>query len=306
MLSDSRKLTKEEFSDFLQQNGRPLVKKHIDFRRDTISFQGYDRKSNSEEGAYSILHFHRGRRNRLYINYKQAKNYLDHLKQMSIDLTYNDVITVIKRYQAVLRRPRKRGMRGHRNFMGKVEDEIRGKLAEQGAANFCKKLCGILFEPFYDLLPSGQRRDEGDFTDFKIASSNEKIQLPNELVIAVKSTNGYFSIAVPENEWNWPGGIYMCVRPHFNPAFLLKLINKAVGLEDFSVQGKIGWLEVDGWISKEEMEQKAYIGSRLPGKYHSAKENWDKKNYIMHPKQLHNTKEEFLQLMKKYLDLAQS
>jgi len=304
MLSNSGKLTILEFTDFLAQNGRPLVKKHVNFRRDTISFKGYPRRSGSDGGPYRILKFQRGERNRLYITHAEARQYLEHLKQMSIDLTYNDVVTVITEYQAVLQRPRKRGMRGHRNFMGKVEDEIRGKLAEQGLANYCKELCGICFEPFYELLPPGQRRDEGDFIDFETKSSSKKVTIPDELKIAVKSTNGYFSIAVPENEWGWPGGIYISVRPHLNPRFLLKLINKAVGLDDFSPQGKIGWLEIDGWVTKEEMVQNAYIGTRLPGKYHGSPADWRLRNYIMHPLQMHRTREEFLQLMNKYASLT--
>ena len=58
----------------------------------------------------------------------------------------------------------------------------------------------------YDLLALGQRRDEGDFTDFKTEFSSKKVIIPDELKIAVKSTNGYFSIAVPENEGGWPCG----------------------------------------------------------------------------------------------------
>jgi hypothetical protein len=77
-----------------------------------------------------------------------------------------------------------------------------------------------------------------------------------------------------------------------------------VGLEDFETQGVIGWLEIDGWITKEEMEQKAYIGTRLPGKYHASPRDWRLRNYIMHPLQVHRTRKEFLQLMNKYLSLV--
>ena len=240
MLSDSKKLTMQEFSEFLVKNGRPLAKKHIDFRRYTVSFEGYDCINATNNRKYRILDFQRGTKNRLYIPLMEARKYLEHLKDMSIDLTYSDVVDVITKYQDVLQRPRKRGMRGQRNFMGKVEDEIRGKLAEQGLANYYKKLCNIYFEPFYDLLPPGQKRDEGDFIDFRTKTDNKKIMIPDELKIAVKSTNGYFPIAVPENEWTWPGGVYISVRPHLNPCFLLTIMNKAVGLEDFSLQKEIG------------------------------------------------------------------
>ena len=45
-------------------------------------------------------------------------------------LTLEDVREVVEKYDAVLHRGRKYGMRGNRNFTGKVEDEIRGTLAE--------------------------------------------------------------------------------------------------------------------------------------------------------------------------------
>jgi DNA (cytosine-5)-methyltransferase 1 len=291
-----------EFSEFLAKNGRPLAKKHIDFRRDTISFDGYKRRDGKTGERYKVLNFSRVG-NSLQIPCEKAKEYLDYLKEMSIDLTYDDVVTVVTEYQDVLQRPRKMAMRGQRNFMGKVEDEIRGKLAEEGCATFCRNMSGIHFEPFYALLPPQQKRDEGDFTYFKTAKG-ERVNLPRGMEIAVKSTNGYFSIAVPESEWDWPGGVYISVRPHLNSNFLLRLINKAVGLEDFPFDSKIGWLEVDGWICKEEMEQRAYIGTRLPGKYHASDSDFRLRNYIMHPSQLHRTRQEFKQLMDRYLNLA--
>jgi len=302
MLSSARMLTIDEFSEFLAKNGRPLADKHVSFRRDTISFDGYKRRDGKTGEHYRVLNFRRVGRS-LQISFDEAKQYLAYLKEMSINLTYNNVVTVITKYQEVLQRPRKRGMRGQRNFMGKVEDEIRGKLAEEGCANFCRELSGIYFEPFYELLPPQQKRDEGDFTYFKTAGGKE-VKLPKGLEIAVKSTNGYFSIAVPESEWDWPGGVYISVRLHLTDNFLLSLINKAVGLEDFPFDGKIGWLEVDGWIYKEEMEQRAYIGTRLPGGYHASDSDWRLRNYIMHPSQLHRTKQEFKQLMDRYLNLA--
>jgi DNA (cytosine-5)-methyltransferase 1 len=302
MLSSDNMLTINDFSEYLAKNGRPLERKHIDFRRDTLEFKGYERADGKAEEKYRVLNF-RKLGNTFYISYDEAKKYLEYLKQMSIDLTYKDVMTVIIKYQDVLQRSRKMGMRGQRNFMGKVEDEVRGKLAEQGCANFCQEVAGIVFEPFYDLLPPGQKRDEGDFTYFKTVDKGI-IQLPHGEEIAVKSTNGYFSIAVPETEWNWPGGVYISVRPHLNPNFLLRLINKAIGIEDFSLSGKIGWLEIDGWILKGEMEQMSYIGTRLPGKYHVSETDFRARNYIMHPLQLHRTRVEFKQLLEKYLSLA--
>lgn len=302
MQPSDRMLTLNGFSEFLAKNGRPLAKKHIDFRRDAISFAGYQRRDGKKDGPYRILNFVKVG-NSLQIPYDEAKQYLDHLKQMSIDLTYKDVVTVITEYQDVLQRPRKKGMRGQRNFMGKVEDEIRGKLAEEACANFCEELSGIHFEPFYELLPPGQRRDEGDFTYFRTADGRE-VKLPVGMEIAVKSTNGYFSIAVPESEWNWPGGVYISVRPHLNANFLLRLVNKAIGLENFPLDSEIGWLEIDGWIYKKEMENMAYVGTRLPGRYHASETDFRMKNYIMHPLQLHKTRLEFKGLMDDYLSLV--
>jgi hypothetical protein len=77
-------------------------------------------------------------------------------------------------------------------------------------------------------------------------------------------------------------------------------IHHLVWLEDPAPEGKIGWLEIDGWVSGEEMEQHAYVGKRLPGRYHASPGDWRLRNYIVHPLQVHRTREEFLQLMDRY------
>jgi len=304
-------MTVEEFAEFLEDNGRPLAGKHLRFRKDTIRFEGdYSRADGRDGNEYQILGFRKRPNggNRLWISEKEAVEYLEHLKSMSVELTYEDVQTVVKEYQSVLRRPRKKGMRGDRNFTGKVEDEIRGKLAEEGLSKFCKKVYGISFPPHYEPLEPGQMRDQGDFDHMLVEMDGveKDIPLPENMKIAVKSTAGYFSFAVPENEWNWPGSIYIAVRPHLNQNFLLRLMNKALDLEDFELNATVGWLEVDGYITKQEMERQAYVGKRLPGAYHGRIRDWDLRNYIMHPLQIHRTLDEFKSLLNRYLQFAKT
>ena len=76
---------------------------------------------------------------------------------MRVELTYKDVQEIVKKYQLVLKRPRKRAMRGQRNFTGKIEDEIRGKLGEIGIA-------------ITDLDPDGQVQVHGEI--WKASSKN--------------------------------------------------------------------------------------------------------------------------------------
>ena len=126
--------------------------------------------------------------------------------------------------------------------------------------------------------------------------------MPKELLIAIKSTAGYFPLALPKNEWNWPGNVYIEVRLHIEESFLLKLLDKSLGLDNFSLSENIGWVEIFGFVFKKDIEENAFVGNRLPGKYHSTQNDWTLPNYIMHPLQLHRSKKEFQKLMEMYVN----
>jgi len=304
-------ITLEEFGDFLRSNGRPLARKHIEFRRSPIKFDSpnYTRKEGMVTSPFQIIKTERGKRGCICVRKADAEAYLGHLIDMGIDLTYQDVKEVAEKYADVLKRPRKMAMRGDRNFTGKVEDEIRGKLAEHGLSMYLKKLSGgrLSFPPFYDLLEKGEKRDEGDFVKMLVKQDRKTIEmvLPEDHIVAVKSTNGYFPFAIPENEWNWQGEIYVSVRPHIKDDFLLDLLNAALGLDELNLNDDIGWLEVEGWITKQELHNEGFVGKRLPGKYQTSGKDWDKRNVIMHPLQLHRTKDQMMILIKKYLKIAE-
>ena len=285
----------------LKDNGIDMNEKYIKFAIDEISFpqENFECEKNQNR-SFGIIPTIRRHGNRIFVKETDVNQYIKNLKEMSIKLTFNDVKEIVKEYQLVLKRSRKRGMRGQRNFTGKIEDEIRGKLAEFGTAKFCKKVSNVEFVIDFSLLEKGELRDEGDFTE--IIKNGKKSLLNNKQIIAVKSTAGYFAIALPENEWSWPGSIYIAVRLHIDESFLLKLINKGLELEDLDLNQEIGWLEVFGFIKKEEMEKYAFQGKRLPGKYHASNEDWSKRNYIMHPMQLHRNLDDFGELLKKYVD----
>ena len=286
----------------LSGEGRPMVEKYVKFALDEINFSesAYSCKSNQTR-TFCILKSVKKRGNWKYVKSEDADQFVKNLKEMSVDLTYEDVKEVTEKYSEVLKRSRKRGMRGQRNFTGKVEDEIRGKLSELGTAKFCYEVGRVKFEPDFSILEKGKLRDEGDFVE--VIKNNRTVPLPNELLIAIKSTAGYFSFGVPQNEWSWPGNVYISVRLHIKESFLLKLINAALELENYQLSDTIGWLEVFGYVFKKEMEDKAFVGTRLPGKYHASQNDWNLPNYIMHPMQLHRTRKEFQELLERYKNI---
>ena len=290
----------KEVSNMLNSEGITMAEKYIRFAIDEISFPAKLFKCKTKQNRnFCIIPSIRKHGNRIFVKKDDVRKYIENLKQMRVELTYKDVQEIVKKYQLVLKRPRKRAMRGQRNFTGKIEDEIRGKLGEIGIARFCNSVGGIQFVVDFSTLEKGKLRDEGDFIE--VITHGEKHSLSNDLKIAVKSTAGYFAIALPENEWEWPGNIYISVRLHIEESFLFKLINKGLDLENFELNQQIGWLEIFGYITKSEMEQISFQGTRLPGKYHASNEDWSKTNYIMHPMQLYRTRDEFRELMKKYV-----
>lgn len=302
-------LDMDGFLQFLERNGRPLKKKHLDFRRDAILFSSdkYERKAGPVNTPFQVLRFKKMGGQKLLISRQDALDYLKHLKEMSIDITVDDVRTVVDRYGPVLRRARKMGMRAQRNFTGKVEDEVRGKLAEECLSKYLRELSGVELPVFYDLLPSGVLRDEGDFEKVVIVGKHGKVEIPlkPDMIIAVKSTNGFFPFAIPENEWGWPGQIYIAVRPHIDDDFLLYFIEKGLGIPNAKDRKVFGWLEIEGWVSKDEMHEKGFVGNALPGGYHMG-DPWPKRNLIMHPLQLHRTRPEMQELMSRYRELGEN
>src|SRR5688500_7731319 len=148
----------------LECAGLPMADKYVKFAMIEINFPEPTYKSRVEQKkSFVLLKSVPRRGNWKYISRDDAEEFIKNLKEMSVYLTYEDVKLICEKYGNVLNRPRIRGMRGQRNFTGKVEDEIRGKLSELGVAKFCNMVGGIKFEPNFDLVPIGVLRDEGDF-----------------------------------------------------------------------------------------------------------------------------------------------
>lgn len=124
-------LTIDEFGDFLASNGYPLEPKNLKFSRDKIDFED----GSSEIGPELDFVRVKGIRKKV-IPLKEAEAYLDYLQQVSFKVDFEDVKTVTAKYAPVMARSRKHGMRGNRNFTGKIEDEIKGKLGQKRCRRF--------------------------------------------------------------------------------------------------------------------------------------------------------------------------
>ncbi|MBI5224834.1 hypothetical protein HY989_03105 [Candidatus Micrarchaeota archaeon] len=282
-------LTIDEFSKFVAEAGYPLEIKNINFRRDKIKF-GDNPEIPPELYFRRVKGFRKG-----VISKQEAEEYLERLKQISFHVTNSDVKTVIGEYDQVLQRPRKFGMRGDRNFTGKVEDEIKGKLVEIAFSNFVESKKGYRLPVDFHLISEKEaKRDAGDFTHY--LENDKKYKLAPDKIIAIKSTNGYF-LAIPTLEMDWEGQIIILVKLHLLEDFLLKILRAGVSLDHLELNQKIGWLEILGWIQKPEFLAKGHRGKRLPGKYHVRREDWDKENIIMHPSELKRNPEELYSLL---------
>ena len=196
---------------------------------------------------------------------------------------------VVENYDYVLQQPKKYGMRGQRNFTGKVEDEVRGKLAERGFHKYAICVNNLEFPVDYSTIEdSNQKRDNGDFTT--IVVDEQLYDIKPGYRISLKSTNGNY-LAIPQNELDWEGEIFVLVKLHIKETFLYKAIKAGLQLSNLNLQDNLGWLELRGFIHKNEF-QKGYVSQELPDgtKLRSP-------NYIKAPIQLEQDVKKFSELL---------
>lgn len=153
-------------------------------------------------------------------------------------------------------------MRGQRNFTGKIEDEVRGKLAEHGFSKYAISLSQLELPVDYSLLEdnSGNKRDKGDFNTIII--NDKKYDIKPGYRISLKSTNGNY-LAIPQHELDWEGEIFVLVKLHIRETFLYKAIKAGLQLATLNLSDSLGWLEIRGFIKKEDF-QNGYLGEQLP------------------------------------------
>jgi DNA (cytosine-5)-methyltransferase 1 len=278
-------LTKEQALEYFSLVNREIDEKDLDFRRKASFTEESQIPPEIETSKV------RGGGNRILFEVSVLQNYLLNLELKSIDLIYQDAKIVVQEYDSVLSKARKYGMRGQRNFTGKVEDEIRGKLAEHSFSKFLENLTGIVFPVDYSLLNENlpedstyQKRDAGDFT--QVVINNNFINLPKNLTISLKSTNGNF-LAIPEDEMEWEGNWYFLVKLHIKETFLYKAIKAGLELETLNLKERLGWLEIRGYVSKSELLD-SYRSIYLPTTSKTLKNRTElsKPNLIKAPVQL--------------------
>jgi DNA (cytosine-5)-methyltransferase 1 len=255
---DNIYLTKAQTLKFLKMCGRSIQEKDLDFRK----------KENTKIGLETIkpeIQFQKvkGSGNRLFCSLRYLENYTLSLYKRSMSLDYHDAKTVVEYYDSVLIKPKKYGMRGQRNFTGKIEDEVRGKLAEHGFGKYAVITNNIEFPVDYSLVEaSNAKRDTGDFNTIII--DDRKYDLKEGFRISLKSTNGNY-LAIPQHELQWEGEIFVLVKLHIKETFLYKAIKAGLQLSTLNLNDSLGWLEIRGVISKKDFK-KGYLGEQLPDK----------------------------------------
>jgi len=287
--NDSLYLNKQLAIKFFALIDRALSEKDFDFRRKALQV-GSDRIE-PEIPNRRI----KGQGNCLYFALTELENYGLQLYCNSIDLNYLDAKTVINSYDNVLSQPKKYGMRGQRNFTGKVEDEVRGKLAEHGFSKYIRDLVNMdLPVDYSSLANANQKRDKGDFT--KVVINQKMYSLPEESIISLKSTNGNY-LAVPETELNWEGNLFVLVKLHIKETFLYKAIKAGLNIENLILNQNLGWFELRGFIKKKDF-QDSYKDTKLP----DGTSFNNKINLIRAPCQLNQNSEDLKVEIKKIID----
>ena len=249
-------LTKNQSLRFLERCGRAIPEKDLNFRR----------KESIKIGSETIspeIKFQKvkGCGNRLFCPLRFLEDYTLSLYKRSINLDYNDAKTVVELYDDILVKPKKYGMRGQRNFTGKIEDEVRGKLAEHGFGKYATNVSNIELPVDYSLIGEGNsKRDSGDFNTIIIGA--KKYNLPEGFRISLKSTSGNY-LAIPQHELDWEGEIFVLVKLHIKEMFLYKAIKAGLQLLTLNLNESLGWLEIRGVISKQDF-QNGYCGDKLP------------------------------------------
>lgn len=279
-----------ECLDFL---GFPLLEKEIKFRKDTIEINGENYGPEIE--MKKVI----GYGNSFVVSRKKLAEYIEGLSSLSVDIDYTDVKKVVEAYDLVLQRSRKYGMRGQRNFTGKIEDEIRGKLVEVGFEKYAKVYSGIDFIIDFELLDETKsKRDKGDFTQIR-TQNNEILNLPEDLTFSVKSTAGFF-LAVPQIELTWEGNIFILAKLHIKEEFLYKAIKKGLEIGEIDYKERLGWFEIRGYVYKKDFgdKNKSLYENNFPGKY-ALENKFRQPNFIRTPSMLNRNKSDLLKIFEK-------
>lgn len=272
---------------FFESNGVWLSEKEISARRRTGVING--KKIESE------LNFERQKGIAgLSIKKDLIIDYIKKIKSLICPLTYKDVKLVVEKYDAVMLKPSKNAMRGNRNFTGKIEDEIKGKLAELGFARYVEKKIGLTLKIDFDLITDPSRkRDNGDFVKCVVKGAEKDI--PNDFKISLKSTAGNL-LAVPEVETEWEGDWFVLVKLHINQRFLYYTIKAVFDLYKLDMNETIALLEIRGFVSKKDFVA-GFKGKNLEGQF-KMDNDFSRDNFIMVPKQLNQDPESLFNFLK--------
>ena len=276
----------------LEEQGLPLPKKQIDFRRKSGIVNRHE--------ILPELNFHRvkGFGARPVIGKQEAIQYIQRLKKQSVNITYKDVKSVVENYDEVMLKPARAAMRANRNFTGKIEDEIKGKLVEWGLAKYAYEKLGLeLVIDFALITVTMRKRDQGDFV--RSMANGKDVEIPDELKLSIKSTAGNL-LAVPEVETTWEGNWFVLAKLHIEDKFLYDAIKAGLGLLELDFERNLGWFEIRGFVSKKDFTdlRKSYSGVNLPAPFRMAND-FGRDNYIMLPVQLNQNPEDFINLLKK-------
>ncbi len=285
-------LTKIELLKELEEQGLPLPEKQIDFRRKSGEI---DRKIVPAELNFIKV---KGNGLRLMIRKEDVVQYIARLKKQSVNITYKDVKSVVESYDDVMLKPAKAAMRQNRNFTGKIEDEIKGKLVEWGLAKYVYEKVNLeLVIDFALITVTTRKRDEGDFV--KCLVSGKEKNIPDELKLSVKSTSGNL-LAVPEVETTWEGEWFILAKLHIEDKFLYDAIKAGLGLMELDFDRNLGWFEIRGFISKKDFTDPnvSYKGVNLPAPF-KMDNDFGRDNYIMLPTQLNQNPDDFMSLLEK-------
>ena len=285
-------LTIEEFLKELAEQGLPLPRKQIDFRRKSGEIE---RHPVLAELAFAKV---KGFGSRLVIKKSDAVKYIERLKKQSVNITYKDVKSVVENYDQVMLKPARAAMRQNRNFTGKIEDEVKGKLVEWGFAKYAYEKASLeLVIDFALITVTTRKRDEGDF--IKCIVNGKDKNIPNELKISIKSTSGNL-LAVPEVETTWEGEWFVLAKLHIEDKFLYDAIKAGFGLLELDFERNLGWFEIRGFVSKKDFTDtsKSYKGVNLPAPF-TMDNNFSRDNYILIPTQLNQNPDDLISLLEK-------
>lgn len=285
-------LTKVELLKELEEQGLPLPEKQIDFRRKNGEIDG---KTIPAELNFVKV---KGNGSRLMIKKENVVQYIARLKKQSVSITYKDVKSIVESYDDVMLKPARAAMRQNRNFTGKIEDEIKGKLVEWGLAKYAYEKVGLeLVIDFALITVTTRKRDEGDFV--KCLVNGKEKNIPNELKISVKSTSGNL-LAVPEVETTWEGEWFVLAKLHIEDKFLYDAIKAGLDLMELDFERNLGWFEIRGFVSKKDFidTKISYKGVNLPSPF-KMDNDFGRDNYIMLPTQLNQNPDDFLSLLEK-------